>query len=119
MAELIQDMAKSRIPKYNATFEKIIRTPFKKIRKPLKDLIWKAAIHCDFVQQFYVPFRGQQNFPALNFNRRLSEFYEIIDEMHDKVQFISELTKKCLDRQRVVCLEFEQCVRKVGFIDIL
>jgi hypothetical protein len=117
MPSLIQDMTKSRIPKYNATFDKIVRTPLKEAIKVLKDIIWKAETYCDFVQEFSEPLYDQ-NLLIWNKSNDLADFYKIFDEMHDKIEPISALTKKCLDRQRVVCLVYEQCVRKVGFIDI-
>ncbi len=117
MPSLIQDMNKSRLPKYNATFKKFILNPYMKEEKILTPSIWKVESFIVFMERFSAPLY-RQNLIIWNKTIDLSEFCEKFEEMHEKLDPLSELTKKCLDRQRVVCLLYEQCVLKVSSNDI-
>ena len=117
MQYLIQDMTTSRIPKYNGTFEKSIFAPYHKKMQKLMQIVTKGESFCEFVQGYSVPLHPL-NLPAWNKSRALSDFYDIYKELHDVTESVFEFTKKCLYRQKVACLLYEQCVRKVGFIDV-
>ncbi len=80
-------------------------------------IVTQAETFCDFVQEYSVPLQPF-NLPAWNKSRDLSDFYDIYKQLHDVIESVFEFTKKCLYRQKVACLVYEQCVRKVGFIDI-
>jgi hypothetical protein len=117
MPSLIQDMTTSRIPKYNGTFENSIFAPYHKNMQKMMRIVTKGESFCEFVQGYSVPLHPL-NLPARNKSRDLSDFYDIYKELHDVTESVFEFTKKCLYRQKVACLLYEQCVRKVGFIDI-